>query len=151
MNFCCLFSFCVIYRDRQASWQQGGSSALSLVVCSAPEQTGSWGSHRSDRRYSTLKTGSSEGQRERGENGLWKCKRQNWYPINKTVNRLAKCDEMGDIQTTIQLPSPSFCCFGWRLLWWVMCTSQNKSHFLLENWIALKAHHLFLKYCMASK
>lgn len=37
--------------------------------------------------------------------------------------------------------------FGRRLLWWVMRISQNKSDFLLENWIALKANCLFQKYC----
>lgn len=138
---------CFVYPDRPESWQPDGSSAWSLAVCWAPGQTGSWGSHQSDHRYSMPKIGSSD----RDSDGLWWWKQENWYLINITVNKLTTFYELRYIRYYWASISIILLYCITAALINVLLISQNKSNFLLENWIALTEHCLFQKYCTACK
>lgn len=78
-------------------------------------------------------------------------KQQNWYPVNKSVNKLTKSEETGDRNhywASISIILLFFFFLRGRL-WWLMRINQNKSYFLLENWIPLIARHFFQKDCSA--
>ena len=92
-----------------------------------------------------LKTGSSAGQRQRERFMLmWRAQLISYQQNSKQADSM-----WWDGRYTQRYWAPvsiSLLFFGRRLLWWVTRISQNKSNFLLENWIALKAHCLFQKY-----